>query len=151
MWNRLKQADLEQAKRLLDRRRDEALRKHEEEMRTLATDQAAIASLHEMVSALARKLNTLPPAAEAKPAPIPPAAPPSAIDASAIIAPPAPAKSPITVRPATEIRPLDHRAPHRHPGAEKHAAKGRHSERRDHRTNFETYLHAMAKNERGWR
>jgi hypothetical protein len=149
MWNRLKQADIEQWKRQLDLRRDETLRKHAEEMQRLAADQAAIESLSDMAKAFAGKFRKL--HASPDPGTTPREAPslPAAINGSAITAPPMAVKSPITVKPATTIKPNEHRVPHRL-GADRPAAKGRHPDRRGHRTNFETYVRAMVKNERGW-
>jgi hypothetical protein len=149
MWNRLKQADIDEAKRQLDLRRDEALRKHAEEMQLLAADQAAIESLHDLASAFAHKFPKRHAGSEPKTLSSTPPSLPATINGSAIIAPPVAVKSPITVKPATTIKPNEHRVPLRH-GADRPAAKGRHHDRRSHRTNFETYVHAMVKNERGW-
>lgn len=133
MWDRLKQADIEQARLHLNRRRDEASRRHSEEMQRFAADQVAIDNLDRLAGAFSDRLRQMP-------APAPkPAAP----------APKSAAAPPAAVAPATAARPAEHRAPHRH-HAKPH--KPHHPERRSyHRTNFETFSVAMAKNELGWR
>jgi hypothetical protein len=154
MWNRLKQVDIEQARQQLDLRRDEALRKHAEEMQILAADQAAIDTLDHLAGDFSRKFNnsrSLPDFKSASAANPPPTAisPDIASKSPITVKPVAASKSPITVKPATAIKPNEHRVSHRH-STDKPAPKVSHSDRQGHRTNFETYVHAMVKNERGW-
>jgi hypothetical protein len=155
MWDRLKQADLEQARQQLNLRRDEVLRKHAEEMQLLAADQVAIETLDHLASAFFRKIGKLDTLSDMKAAPtasaalVTPIDPPAAIKPAVAVKPAITVKPAMTDKPAATVKPNQHRVPHRH-SADKPAPKNRHPAQRDHRTNFETYLHAMVKNERGW-
>jgi hypothetical protein len=149
MWDRLKQADIEQAKLQLDLRRNATLQKHAEEMQILAADQAAIETLNHLANAFSRKFKKLHALPNSETAPVASTALVTTIKPSAPIKPATTVKPAITVKPAMTIKPNEHRVPHRH-SDDKRAPKVRHPDRRGHRTNFETYVHAMVKNERGW-
>jgi len=155
MWDRLKQADLERARQQLDLRRDEALRKHAEEMQLLAADQVTIETLEHLAIAFFHKIRKLHASPDMKAAPTAPAplatplAPPAAIKPAVAAKPAVTVKPEITVKPTATVKPNQDHPPHRH-SADKPAPNNRHPAQRDHRTNFETYLHAMVKNERGW-
>jgi anti-sigma factor RsiW len=71
MWSVLKQDDLSEARRALDSRRTEMLRRHTEEIEQLAADQAEIETLRRLATAFSEKFKTAlaPPAPAAPPAP----------------------------------------------------------------------------------
>lgn len=72
MWERLKQSDILEAKRELRQRVDATLRRHAEELKTIDSDLAEVATLDRLVDAFADKFGTAPretpPAKSAEPA-----------------------------------------------------------------------------------
>lgn len=71
MWSVLKQNDLLEARRAVDSRRAEMLRRHTEEIEQLAADQTEIETLRRLVTAFSEKFKTTvaPPAPAAPPEP----------------------------------------------------------------------------------
>ena len=57
MWETLSRADIEAARRQLQRRREEVLRRHAEELGAVERDQAEIETLDQLIGAFSKKLS----------------------------------------------------------------------------------------------
>ena len=121
MWERLKQSDISEAKRELRQRVDETLRRHAEELKTIDSDLAEVATLDRLVDAFAGKFGTAP----RQTAPAKPAEPAAANNAAADNA--------AADKRASNVRPLEPPEP---------GPSGR------PRTNFDAFARATAKSDR---